>query len=124
MVAAWGVDRVADHTARVELGEVLRVDDAVTGFDLNKPGRPCCVVKVESSPRSGAWVLPRSTKGTTGTFVPGGVLPGLDRDGRFQFIPRYVSAQDLENCPSLGVLPDPHRSRVLANVNTVEFDLE
>jgi hypothetical protein len=99
------------------VGQVLRIDDVVTGFDDNKRGRPCMVVRVSEGPRAGAWVLPRSTKGRDGTLVPAGVLPELDRDGRFMFLPRFVVAADLSDCESLGVLPDRFRNLVLANVN-------
>lgn len=106
------------------MGEVLRIDDAVTGFDRNKPGRPCMVVRVEQRPRAGAWVLPRSTNGSIGTFVPAGALPGLNKPGRFMYLPHFVSAADLAGCPSLGVLGQPHRQRVLDNVNDVMIDFE
>ena len=70
---------------RVEVGEVLLIDDAITGFDRNKPSRPCMVVCVDLPPRAGAWVVPGSTQGSIGTRVPRNVLPGLNKDGRFQF---------------------------------------
>lgn len=108
----------------MRVGEVIRVDDALTGFDLNKPGRPCCIVRVEEPPRSGVWVVPRSTRGTTGTLTPAGTLPGINSDGRFQFIPRFVAAADLEGCESLGLLPEPYLARVLENVNSIVFDVE
>jgi hypothetical protein len=69
--------------AHVEVGDVFLIDDAVTGFDRNKPERPCMVVRVEAPPRAGAWVVPRSTRGSTGTLVPRDALPGLNKDGRF-----------------------------------------
>jgi hypothetical protein len=108
----------------VEVGEILRIDDVVTGFDDNKPGRPCMVVRVVDQPRAGAWVLPRSTKGSIGTPVPAGALEGLDEDGRFMYLPHFVASADLAGCPSLGVLPEPYRQRVLENVNDVVIDLE
>ena len=100
----------------------MRIDDAVTGFDYNKRGRPCMVVRIADKPRAGAWVLPRSTTGSIGTPVPARVLPGLNKDGRFMFLPHFVAAADLEACPSLGVLPEPYRRKVLANVNDVLID--
>lgn len=103
---------------------MLLIDDAITGFDRNKPGRPCMVVKVEVPPRAGAWVVPRSTQGSIGTAVPRGALPGLTKDGRFQFLPRWVSATDLTDCRRLGVLPEPYRTRVLDNANLVAVDVE
>ena len=102
---------------------MLRIDDVITGFDDNKIGRPCMLVRVSESPPAGAWVVPRSTKGSQGTFVAAGALPGLDKDGRFMFLPRFVARADLAGCASLGVLSDRDRDRVLANVNDVLIDL-
>jgi hypothetical protein len=106
----------------VVVGEVLRVDDVVTGFDDNKRGRPCMVVRVSEAPRAGAWVVPRSKKGSQGTLMHAGVLPGLDRDGRFMFLPRFVPAADLTDCESLGVLPDHIRDLVLASIHRGEAE--
>lgn len=108
----------------MEVGEIIRIDDRVTGFDDNKCGRPCMVVRIVDGPRAGAWVLPRSTRGSSGTPVPAGVLPELNKDGRFMFLPHFVVSADLADCPSLGVLPEPYRQRVLANVNDVVIDFE
>lgn len=106
----------------MEIGQILRIDDVVTGFDDNKTGRPCMVVRIEAPPRSGAWVLPRSTR-PPGTKTPGGLLPGLDRVGWFMYLPHRVSGEDLADCPSLGQFPESHRARVLENVNDVQIDV-
>lgn len=98
---------------------MLLIDDSITGYDDNKPRRPCMVTKVSSPPRSGVWVVPRSTRGSQGTFVPANSLHGLNKDGRFMYLPRFVRRADLLGCLSLGVLDDPWRSRVLDNVNSV-----
>jgi hypothetical protein len=82
------------------------------------------VVRIVNRPRAGAWVLPRSTSGSIGTPVPAGALPGLNKDGRFMFLPKFVASADLVECPSLGVLPEPYRQRVLNNVNDVAIDFE
>lgn len=119
VVAAW-----AAILSAMQVGEVLRIDDVVTGFDDNKPQRPCMVVRVVGPPRDGAWVLPRSTKGSTGTLVRAGALPGLNKDGRFMFVPRFVASGDLAGCRSLGVLGAADRDRVLDNVNDVIIDLQ
>ncbi len=108
----------------MQIGEVLLIDDVTTGFDDNKFARPCMVVRVTSAPRAGAWVLPRSTRGSDGTLVRAGALPGLNKDGRFMYLPRFVSATDLESCRSLGVLGAAERDRVLANVNDVVIDIQ
>lgn len=108
----------------VEVGEVLLIDDVVTGFDDNKPGRPCMVIRVVEPPRAGVWVVPRSTKGHQGTFVAARALPDLNKDGRFMFLPHFVAAADLEGCRSLGVLGPDVRDPVLANVNDVIIDVE
>lgn len=117
-VARGGSASELPSRARVsmEVGEILRIDDALTGFDDNKVGRPCMVVRLETHPRSGGWVLPRSTR-PPGTKTPGGLLPGLDRDGWFMYLPYHLVEADLETCPSVGVLPEPYRTAVLDNVN-------
>ncbi len=108
----------------MQIGEVLRIDDTITGFDDNKPGRPCCVVAVEPPPHDAVWVVPRSTKGSTGTRTPADVLAGLTQQGRFMFLPRRVPAASLQQAASLGLLPEPYRTRVLENVNAVVIDLD
>jgi hypothetical protein len=40
------------------------------------------------------------------------------------YLPHFVSAADLLGCPSLGVLGEPHRQRVLDTVNDVAIDFE
>ncbi len=82
------------------------------------------VVCVDLPPRAGAWVVPASTQGSIGTRVPRSALPGLNKDGRFQFLPRRVSAFDLAGCRSLGPMPEPYRTRVLENTNMVLIDFE
>lgn len=103
---------------------MLLIDDALTGFDRSKPDRPCMVVRVEPPPRDGAWVVPRSTQGSIGILVPRDALSGLNKDGRFQFLPRWVSTADLAGRRGLGVLPEPYRTRVLNNCNMVVVDVE
>lgn len=105
-------------------GEVIRLDDRVTKFDDNKRGRPNCVVEVIGDPIELVYVVPRTTRGTIGTFVPANVLPGLDKAGRFLFVPRPVQPQDLIAVERLGILPDPYKDRVLENVNTASIDLD
>jgi hypothetical protein len=103
---------------------VLLIDDAITGFDRNKPSRPCMVVRVESPSRAGAWVVPGSSRGSVGTRVPRNALPGLTTDTRFQFLPRRVSGPDLAGCRSLGPMPEPYCTSVLVNANMVVIDIE
>jgi hypothetical protein len=108
----WKLARCGESTTRSR---------ALTATSL---ADPCVLIRVETAPRAGAWVLPGSSKGSIGTFVPRNTLPGLKKDGRFQFLPRWVSACDLAGCPSLGCLPEPYRTRVLENANTVAVDFE
>ena len=105
-------------------GEVIRLDDRVTKFDDNKQRRPNCVVEVVGDPIELVYVVPRTTRGTTGTLVPANVLPGLDKPGRFLFVPRQVRPQDLIGVERLGILPDPYKDRVLENVNMAAIDLD
>lgn len=108
----------------MQVGDVVKIDDSVTGFDRNKPGRPCMVVGIDPPPRRTVFVVPRTTSGTVGTFVPARALRGLDRDGRFLFLPRRVSQSDLVGAPNLGQLPEPYRTRVLEQVNVAAVDVE
>jgi hypothetical protein len=108
----------------VQPGEIVLIDDKITRFDHNKPKRRCCVYKVQGPPDSGIWVVPRSTKGKAGTFVPKGVLPILNEDGRFMYIPRFVSEADLEGVSGHGVLPDPYKQTVLDNVNPATMEID
>ena len=107
-----------------EKGDVIRLNDQVTNFDDNKPGRPNCVVQVVGDPIEFVYVVPRTTRGTTGTLVPANVLPGLNKPGRFLYVPRQVQPQDLLDVERLGVLPQPYRDRVLENANMAMIDLD
>jgi hypothetical protein len=100
---------------------VIRLDDVVAGFDANKRGRPYCVVGWVGDPPHTYALSPRTTSGPRGVEVPAGVLPGFNR-----FIWRAYSAPaaDVEAAPIEGMLPEPYRTRVLEEVNTIEFDLE
>ena len=82
------------------------------------------VMRVVERPRPGAWVVPRSTEGTSGTLSPKHALPELDEEGRFMFIPRFVARADLAGARSLGVLAPDQIAAVLANVNDVVIDFE
>jgi hypothetical protein len=108
----------------MERGDVIRLDDSVTGFDLAKPGRPYCVVAVEGDPPAIFYVVPRSTqRRSQGVATPAGVLPGLREPGRFLWRPYAVAVADVEDAPRLGLLPEPYRSRVLEQANLAEFDI-
>lgn len=115
---------MACETLTFAKGEVIRLDDRVTQFDDNKLGRPNCVVAIVGDPIELVYVVPRTTKGTVGTLVPANVLPGLDKAGRFLFVPRPVEPADLVDVDRLGVLPDSYKTRVLENVNTAAIDLD
>jgi hypothetical protein len=107
-----------------EEGQVIRLDDKVTGFDDNKLGRPNCVVRVVGNPLQQLYVVPRTTSGSIGTASPGGLMPGLDKPGRFLYIPRLVLPADLVGCELLGMLPEAIRGVVIGNVNWAALDLD
>lgn len=105
-------------------GDVIRLDDTVTGFDLGKPGRPYCVVAFDGDPPAVVYVVPRSTQPQSqGVATPSGVLPGLNDAGRFLWRPYAVAVADAEGAPRLGLLPEPYRARVLEQANLAEFDI-
>jgi hypothetical protein len=99
------------------VGEVIRLDDVVTDFDYGKTGRPNCIVRLIGDPLEQAYVVPRSTTGSIGTMTKANVLPGLDKPGRFLYLPRLVMPADLEGCERIGLLPPEIRQQVLENVN-------
>jgi hypothetical protein len=105
-------------------GEVIRLDDVVTDFDYGKRGRPNCLVRLVGDPLQQAWVVPRTTDGSIGTLTAAGILPGLNKQGRFLYIPRLVLPTDLEDCERLGVLPEKVRTLVLENVNWAATELD
>jgi hypothetical protein len=108
----------------VQRGDVIRLDDTVTGFDLGKQGRPYCVVAVYGDPPAVVYVVPRSTQPQSqGVATPSGVLPGLNDAGRFLWRPYAVAVTDVTDAPQLGLVPEPYRTRVLEQVNLAEFDV-
>lgn len=108
----------------MQRGDVIRLDDAVTGFDLAKQGRPYCVVAVHGDPPAVVYVVPRtSQRQSQGVATPAGVLPALNDAGRFLWRPYAVAVADVADAPQLGLLPEPYRSRVLEQVNFTEFDV-
>lgn len=105
-------------------GEVIRLDDKVTDFDYGKRGRPNCIVRLVGDPLQQAYVVPRTTDGSIGTPSPAGALPGLNKAGRFLYLPRPVPPADLVGCERLGLLPEKLRALVLGNVNWAALDLD
>lgn len=111
-------------TLAVEIGEIVRLDDVLTGFDDNKLARPCLIVSIDKTTRGGIWVVPRSTQKTPrGIYVPKGVA-GLNKDGWFMVLPRRVAKNDLEGCESEGSLPANYLEAILEEVNFSVVDLE
>ncbi len=108
----------------MQRGDVIRLDDPLTGFDLAKLGRPYCVVAIEGEPPAIVYVVPRSTEPQSqGVATPARVLPGLNDAGRFPWRPYAVAIADIEQAPRLGLLPEPYRTRVLEQANLAEFDI-
>jgi hypothetical protein len=105
-------------------GEVILLDDRVTGFDDNKEDRPYCVARVVGDPLEFVLVVPRTTEGTIGTLTEAGVLPQLNKRGRFLYRPYQVFPADLKTVKRIGVLPPTIAKKVLENVNFAAFDLE
>jgi len=113
-----------DELEPFQEGEVIRLDDKVTGFDFDKIGRPNCIVRLVGDPLQQAYVVPRTTHGSIGTPTPAGVLPALNKPGRFLYLPRPVLPTDLVGCERLGVLPEKLRTLVIDNVNWAALDLD
>lgn len=114
----------SEESEHFQAGEVIRLDDRVTGFDFDKIGRPNCIVRLIGNPLQLAYVVPRTTDGSIGTPTPAGALPGLNSAGRFLYLPRPVLPADLVDCERLGLLPETLRTLVIGNVNWAAIDLD
>lgn len=96
-------------------GELLRMDDVDTGFDKFSPpdgakeGRPYVVIGTPFGGR--VRVVPQSTKGTRGVYVPAGAVDGL-KEGRFIPWSTPVRISLAARCESLGYLPNPYLDHV------------
>jgi hypothetical protein len=90
-------------------GEVLRMNDVDTGFDRFSPadgakeGRPYVVIGKPFGGR--VRVVPQSTKGTRGVYVPAGAVEGL-KEGRFIPWSTPVRISLAARCESVGYLPN------------------
>lgn len=103
---------------------MIRLDDRVTGFDDNKPGRPYLVVNVEEPPLN-VWMLPRTsdTRGSgAGVLIRAGVIKSLEKDGRFMYRPYRVAIEEVEGLEVFAQLTGAVLERVLSQVNAVEID--
>jgi hypothetical protein len=96
-------------------GELLRMNDVDTGFDKFSPpdgpkeGRPYVVIGKAFGGR--VRVVPESTKGTRGVYVPDGAVDGL-KEGRFIPWSTPVRISRAARCESIGYLPNPYLDRV------------
>ena len=106
-------------------GEIILLDDVVTGFDDNKKGRRYCVVRVVGDPLQLVLVVPRTTKGKDGTPSKQSDCPtAFTEDGRFLYRPYQVFPADLEGVTRLDVLPPSVIAKIIGNVNFAAIDLE
>ena len=108
----------------MKLGDVVRADDDVVGFEGGKIGRPYLVVRVIGDPPELVYVVPRTASGWEGVPVPAGVLPGFNKEGNFLVDPLQVAATDLEGARVLGELPEPYLSRILDRLRTGLMELD
>ena len=91
------------------------MNDVDTGFDKFSPpdgpkdGRPYLVIGKPFGGR--VRVVPQSTKGTRGVYVPDGAVEGL-REGRFIPWSTPVRISLAARCESIGYLPNPYLEQV------------
>ncbi len=110
--AGYG-DRVSD-LAPID-GELVRMNDVDTGFDKFSPpdgpkeGRPYLVIGKPFGGR--VRVVPQSTKGTRGVYVPDGAVEGL-KEGRFVPWSAPVRISLTARCESIGYLPNRYLEQV------------
>lgn len=94
--------------------ELLRMNDVDTGFDKfcpdqPKTGRPYVVIGRPIGGR--VRVVPQSTKGARGVYVPDGAVEGLE-GGRFVPWSAAVRISLAASCETNGYLPQPYLNQV------------
>ncbi len=95
-------------------GELLRIDDVDTGFDKfcpdePKTGRPYVVIGKPFGGR--VRVVPQSTRGARGVYVPDGVVEGL-KEGWFVPWSAPVRVGLAARCETIGYLSHPYLDQV------------
>lgn len=114
-----------DPHLSVHEGDVIRIDDRVTGFDDNKTGRPYCVVRVVGEPWTEIYVVPRTTEPKHGAArLEAGVVPGLNRVGWFMFRAYRLTPAEVQGVEPVDTLPGDVLRRVNETVNVAEFDID
>ena len=108
----------------MKVGQVVRIDDDVTGFEGGKEGRPYLVVRVVGDPPELVYVVARTASGWEGVPVPRGIVRGLNREGNFLLDTLQVPAADLADIEVLGELPEPYLSRVLERIHRTLMELD
>ncbi|MEK6328467.1 MAG: hypothetical protein AABM66_13230 [Actinomycetota bacterium] len=108
----------------MQIGEVIAVDDAVSGFGSgHKEGRPCLVARIIGEPPELVYLVPRSATSPFGIPVPAGAAPGLNKPGKFLTSPLPVDAADLEGADSYGMLAEPYFTQVMDGLDTFLMDI-
>jgi hypothetical protein len=108
----------------VQLGEVIAVDDVVSGFgNGGKEGRPCLVARIIGEPPELVYLVPRSATSPFGIPVPAGAAPGLNKAGKFTTSPLPVDADDLAGARSYGMLAEPYFTQVMEALDTFLMDI-
>jgi hypothetical protein len=101
---------VLDQPAPV-VGEVLKIHDRMTGFspDAPKENRPYVVIE-----QAGRFVrvVPQSTLGETGVYIPADAVEGLE-EGWFVPWSALVRVRDAIGRPVIGYLPGQYLEPVL-----------
>jgi hypothetical protein len=109
----------------VREGDVIRIDDRLTGFDDNKLGRPYCVVRVIGDRWREIYVVPRTTEQTRGAVkLEAGVVATLNQTGWFLFRGYRLEPADIEGVEPVGALPAAVLTRVQDQANLAEFDID
>lgn len=94
------------------VGELLRIDDQVTGFSPTDPKRNRPYVVIEQVGRM-VRVVPQSTIGEHGVYVPGGTVDGLEA-GWFVPWSKLIPVRKSVIAEAIGFLPPKHLDLVRA----------
>jgi hypothetical protein len=92
------------------VGELLKIDDRMTGFSPDNPKQNRPYVVIEQVARS-VRVVPQSTRGDSGVHVPDGAVDGL-AEGWFVPWSAVIPVRTAVHRPLIGYLPAQYLGRV------------
>jgi hypothetical protein len=105
-------------TQRVAVGDVLYVNDRVSGFSRKDKFRWCIVVSVTSA---GVRLAFRSASRRDGVMIPKGAMERFTKDGWISRDTLRIAPEDAERAENVGRIGDDYLQQILFIVNEELF---